>query len=74
LIAFQYDIPVDTKPKMSLLMMGPDDIVRLKELIATTPKGEVFEYRGVPILREYAVYLVQFLEKKFQDMCDQEGA
>ena len=48
------------------LVMSVEDIPKLKSLCKKTPAGGTFEYRGGTFLREYAMYVIEFLESRLK--------
>jgi len=48
------------------MTMTREDIKKLKKKIDKTEKGGVFKYRGHEFLREYAEYLLEYLEGQFE--------
>lgn len=42
-----------------------EDFKNLKKKYKTCKKGEIFIFKGQKILKEYAKYLIEYLEDKF---------
>jgi hypothetical protein len=42
-----------------------EDLKELKRLYDETPAGEVFIFKGKEVLKEFAKYMIEYLEQKF---------
>ena len=69
MVAFQDNLKPQPTQQVPTMMMTPNDVINLKELIKND-NGDMFVYRGVPLLKSYAKYLVEFLENKFKEKND----
>ena len=49
-----------------MIELSPQDVVELKKLSSQHKKGDSFEYKGHEFLKEYADYLIQYLEEKYE--------
>lgn len=49
---------------MDTIIISKQDLKELKKLYEATPKGGIFIFKGKEVLKEYAKYMIEYLESK----------
>jgi hypothetical protein len=49
------------------ISMTREDLRELKRLYEETPEKGVFIFKGKEVLKEYAKYLIEYLEQQFEE-------
>jgi len=52
--------------ELAKLVINKSDLKKLKALYNKADPGEVFEFKGEQVLKEYAKYLIEYLETKLK--------
>jgi hypothetical protein len=53
--------------KMTNLYLSRDDLLELKQLYKQALPGQVFMFKGHEVLKEYAKYMIEYIEGKLNE-------
>ena len=60
-------IEVQDEPKQDLISFTPEKLVVFKKLYEATEDGKTFMFEGREVLKEYAKYMIEYLEPKLAE-------